>query len=183
MLAAQQLSQLKVGAVLINAGRGAAIDNSALLDFLQRRTDVKVVLDVWEHEPQVSLELMQKVQLATPHIAGYSVQGKCNGTTMVRDAFLQWCGEVLPAAQQGREAIQLDADSLSTAVLQACDIRCDDRSMRAALCNPDNEPAGQFDLLRKNYPPRHEFSQFRLQEAVGPVLAERLQVLGFKLKL
>ncbi|MCV6604264.1 MAG: 4-phosphoerythronate dehydrogenase, partial [Porticoccaceae bacterium] len=146
MLSAQQLEQLSQGAILINAGRGAAIDNRALEQLLQHRSDLSVVLDVWENEPDVGLPLLQQVTLATPHIAGYSVQGKCNGTTMVRDAFLRWRGEPPPQQEQSRALIPVAAESICEAVFQVYDIRQDDQRMRSQL--PVVESASQFDRLR-----------------------------------
>ncbi|RYE56433.1 MAG: 4-phosphoerythronate dehydrogenase, partial [Sphingobacteriales bacterium] len=71
-----ELQQLKTGAVLLNCGRGAVINNSDLLAFLSQRSDVRVVLDVWEPEPNISVDLLDKVELGSPHIAGYSYDGK-----------------------------------------------------------------------------------------------------------
>src|SRR5690606_15938313 len=70
----------------INCGRGPVINNQALLDILNQRNDLNVVLDVWEPEPDISLELLDKVLLGSPHIAGYSYDGKLNGTEMIYQA-------------------------------------------------------------------------------------------------
>ncbi|MGS2722240.1 4-phosphoerythronate dehydrogenase [Porticoccus sp. GXU_MW_L64] len=162
MLSATQLSRLPQGATLINAGRGAAIDNRALLDVLARRDDLRVVLDVWEDEPDISLPLLQQVTLATPHIAGYSVQGKTNGTTMVRDAFLRWCGKA-PVLESGQgDTLEISATSIGDAVSQVCNIDADDRRMREQIAEPN--PVVAFDRLRKEYPQRHEFHCYRLAE-------------------
>ncbi|MDM3872624.1 4-phosphoerythronate dehydrogenase [Porticoccus sp. W117] len=160
MLSTEQLAQLPQDAILINAGRGAAIDNQALLRLLEQRNDLRVVLDVWENEPGISLPLLQKVTLATPHIAGYSVQGKCNGTAMVRDAFLRWLGEpAVPETEQGG-TMEVSASSIGDAVGQVYDVAADDRRMREQLTQPGAALA--FDCLRKEYPPRHEFHRYRL---------------------
>ena len=173
MLSAEQLSQLPQDGVLINAGRGAAIDNSALLQLLNQRNDLRVVLDVWEDEPDISLPLLQKVTLATPHIAGYSVQGKCNGTSMVRDAFLRWRGELPAATEEQGELVDIHAHSIGDAVSQVYDIHADDRLMRARLAQANIE--GQFDRLRKEYPQRHEFHRYRV---VGELPEFERRVLG-----
>jgi erythronate-4-phosphate dehydrogenase len=86
LLGRKELLQLKTGAVLINCGRGPVINNQALLDVLAERDDLRVVLDVWEPEPDISLELLNRVLLGSPHIAGYSYDGKLNGTEMIYQA-------------------------------------------------------------------------------------------------
>lgn len=73
LLDQQRLNQLKHGTWLINASRGPVIDNNALREVLTRREDLQAVLDVWEAEPQVDVELADLCVLATPHIAGYSL--------------------------------------------------------------------------------------------------------------
>ena len=89
LLDIERLRRLRKDAVLINAGRGAVVDNAALLDLLRERDDVRAVLDVWESEPAIELALLDAVTLATPHIAGYSWDGKVAGTRAVLDSF---CG-------------------------------------------------------------------------------------------
>ena len=77
------LERLKRGAVLVNTARGAVVDNAALDALLAARDDLTVVLDVWEGEPAISEALLQKVDIGTPHIAGYSLDGKLRGTDMI----------------------------------------------------------------------------------------------------
>src|SRR5690606_6233361 len=80
LLDESRIRSLRSAAVLLNAGRGAVIDNQALLRVLEVRPDLRVMLDVWESEPAINLDLLQRVTLATPHIAGYSFDGKLAGT-------------------------------------------------------------------------------------------------------
>ena len=181
MLSAGQLARLKAGTVLINAGRGPAIDNSALLQRLQQGVDLRVVLDVWEAEPEVPSALLQQVALATPHIAGYSVQGKLNGAVMIRDALLRWLGEPGSTGQTDEIRRSLGASGFSEAVLAAYDIREDDRRMRTALAEPVSPKGEIFDQLRKTYPHRHEFSRFRVAGVKDPATARQLEALGFEL--
>lgn len=167
LLGEGQLDQLKPGALLLNAGRGAVIDNDALLRFLQRRSDVKVVLDVWEGEPEINTELMKYVNLASPHIAGYSFDGKVKGTEMIYQAL---CDQLVCAAVVSSESLvaaakidlPLSTDEefagLSEAVLGSYDVREDDARMRAVLQGLEGEALSQaFDRLRKEYPTRREF--------------------------
>lgn len=76
MLDYDRLSQIKPGSILINGGRGPVIDNQALLKVLEEGLDLSVVLDVWEYEPDVNLDLLARVDIGTPHIAGYSLTEK-----------------------------------------------------------------------------------------------------------
>ncbi|NQD38189.1 DUF3410 domain-containing protein [Permianibacter sp. IMCC34836] len=78
--------------VVINSCRGPVVDNHALLDWLRAEPTRAAVLDVWEHEPDLPDDLLQRVDLATPHIAGYSREGKCNGSFMIHAAFRQHFG-------------------------------------------------------------------------------------------
>ena len=87
---ADSLASIASKAVLINAGRGGVIDNMALLNLLQQRQDLLCVLDVWEHEPKINATLLQRVDIATPHIAGHSIDGKMLGTAMVYDSLCRF---------------------------------------------------------------------------------------------
>ena len=77
---AEALALLKPDAILLNTGRGSVIDNRALLAFKRQRPDVTLVLDVWEHEPEVDPQLAALCAVATPHIAGYALDGKIRGS-------------------------------------------------------------------------------------------------------
>ncbi|MBV1921111.1 MAG: 4-phosphoerythronate dehydrogenase, partial [Pseudomonadales bacterium] len=87
-----RLKNLRQNAVLINTSRGSVIDNRALRSVLADRSDLSVVLDVWENEPMLDRELASVVDIATPHIAGYSYDGKVKGTQMVYQAFCRHLG-------------------------------------------------------------------------------------------
>ena len=82
-----RLAQLRPGTVLLNAGRGALIDNQALCKRLIQHADLTVILDVWEGEPAINTTLMQQIHLATPHIAGHSIEGKLMATAMLYQAY------------------------------------------------------------------------------------------------
>ncbi|HBZ94060.1 MAG TPA: 4-phosphoerythronate dehydrogenase PdxB, partial [Pseudomonas sp.] len=93
LLGAAQLAQLRHGAWLINASRGPVVDNAALRELLLDRESVHAVLDVWEGEPQVDLQLADLCTLATPHIAGYSLDGRQRGTAQIYQALCRYLGE------------------------------------------------------------------------------------------
>ena len=87
LVGASQLAALRPGAWLINASRGAVVDNQALRQRLESGADLQVVLDVWEGEPLVDVPLANLCHIATPHIAGYSLDGKLRGTAQIYQAF------------------------------------------------------------------------------------------------
>lgn len=188
-------SSLKKQAVFINTARGRVVDESALLGVLAERDDLTLVLDVWENEPNINLKLLQKTSLATPHIAGYSLDGKVRGTEMIYQAvceFLnqapQWQKPVLPYAESFT-AIQIecelaDKQAIKKAVLNAYDIRHDDERLRQMLDQPQQQQRGAyFDQLRKNYPVRREFSCYELVTSEDRAsLNQCLQQLGFKVE-
>ena len=177
--------QLKPGAILINTSRGAVADNQALDDVLGRRSDLSVVLDVWEGEPEISMSLLEKVTLATPHIAGYSLDGKLRGTEMIYSAAckyfqrpMQWNAiDELPVVQP------LDANDFLTgdvngnirkAVLGCYDIREDDARLREIISLPPKDRPTYFDRLRKEYPIRREF---QMQKIVGTGMDKSTQTI------
>lgn len=167
LLDTRRLRQLRTGTVLINASRGAVVDNSALLDLMHERDDLRVILDVWESEPKIDLSLLEAMTLATPHIAGYSWDGKVAGTQAVLEAFCRFFRLPLPtqAIAASRPVVNLTAHAtpaalLGSAIQSVYDVRRDDCDMRAALMPCEkNQIAGAFDRLRKNYPQRREIAE------------------------
>ncbi len=177
------LKALRPGTILINACRGPVVDNAALLDVLQQRDDLSVVLDVWEPEPELSLPLLEKVDIATPHIAGYTLEGKARGTTQVFEAWTRFLGQpqqvaldtLLPVPEFAQITLhgELDQPTLKRLVHLVYDVRRDDAPLRAVAAIP-----GEFDRLRKNYLERREWSSLRVQCDVERV-ATLLVKLGF----
>lgn len=92
MVGAAELEGLSADQLLINAGRGEVIDTQALKARLSQTSAPVVALDVWESEPAIDPELVQQVWLATPHIAGYSLEGKVQGTEMIYRALSRYLG-------------------------------------------------------------------------------------------
>ncbi|MBD5317515.1 MAG: 4-phosphoerythronate dehydrogenase [Bacteroides sp.] len=133
-------SLMKPGAIVMNAARGPVTDTRALLE-----APVRCAIDCWEGEPAISQELLEKAEVATPHIAGYSSQGKMRATIMVLEAYKKWLG--LPP----RSSVIVPPASLTIRpgeALKSYDIMADTRSLKA---HPD-----QFENLRNSYNLRHE---------------------------
>jgi len=182
------LRQLPSGALFINTSRGAVTDNRALDTLLVERDDLSVVLDVWEGEPAINTSLLQRLDLGTPHIAGYSLDGKLRGTEMIYRAASDWFGrpeqwqaaDYLPAGSVVEFSESRVAALLRAAVFSVYDIRADDARLRAMLALPPGEQPAYFDRLRKEYPVRREFSASSvLVDNAGSECEPILRGLGF----
>jgi erythronate-4-phosphate dehydrogenase len=190
LLNAERLAQLKTGAWLINASRGPVVDNAALRELLLERHDLEAVLDVWEGEPQVDVDLAELCLLATPHIAGYSLDGKLRGTAQIYQAFCEHFK--LPARVQLDDLLPpywltefgLDATaSLPVALGALCraiyDPRRDDADFRRSLLGTSSERKAAFDALRKHYPARREIDGLHVKlSGEAPELAQVVRALG-----
>lgn len=162
------LAALPDGRILINACRGAVVDNAALLRALTQGKNLRVILDVWEPEPDLSLPLLTLADIGTPHIAGYSLEGKARGTTQIFEAFGQFLGRPLqapldqllprPAVERIRLHGPVDEALLKRLSHLVYDVRRDDGPLRRAASVP-----GEFDRLRKLYPERREWSSLRVE--------------------
>jgi erythronate-4-phosphate dehydrogenase len=180
------LSHMKKNAMLINTSRGNVVDENALLRHVKSLGGL--VLDVWEHEPDINREVLAATDIATPHIAGYSYEGKLRGTAMLYEAacdfyFKQknWhINDILKKEQEGVIEIATSQRPFHDAVLQAYPIMNDDTALRE-IKNVSVQERGQFfDRLRRDYPRRREFSHYRIQLTQGGQIAEVLSGLGFK---
>lgn len=185
---ADRIAQLRPSQILINSSRGPVVDNAALKAALKAGGLRGAVLDVWEGEPDLDPELVDLLDFATPHIAGYSADGKANGTTMsVRTVaevlglpLTAWTASGVPAPPQALE-FEIDAAGktrqqvLSEAILHTYDVAEDTAALRADL--------GAFEKLRGDYPVRREPTAFavRLRNA-APEVAESISKLGFEIK-
>jgi erythronate-4-phosphate dehydrogenase len=177
------LMALKPNTILINACRGPVVDNSALLEVLKMRHDLSVVLDVWEPEPDLSLALLDKVDIATPHIAGYTLEGKARGTTQVFEAWCDFIGQpqqvplstLLPVPEFSEITLNgpLDQPTLKRLAHLVYDVRRDDAPLRKVAAKP-----GEFDRLRKQYQERREWSSLQVN-CDDATTAELLNQLGF----
>lgn len=165
LVSAHELSRVRSGALLINASRGSVIDNSALCDRLETKADIDVVLDVWEGEPVISPQLLDQVTIGTPHIAGYSHDGKLSATYHLARQAIQYFtvnAEVASDSSAALPVIELAQDCDRVTALRALIgaryiIGEDDASLRAvAQREAPSIPAKGFDELRKHYPQRRE---------------------------
>lgn len=195
LLGEAELARLRPGTVLLNAGRGPVVDNAALLRRIQAADDLQVVLDVWEPEPDISRPLLERVALGTPHIAGYSYDGKVMGTAMIYQALCEHLGlkpqarleELLPPVMDNHLRVSTaDAWHAQRQLIpQAYAIAEDDQRLRelALRAEQGKENFAQgFDRLRKEYPVRREFANYQLEFEPGTdVNAERLRTLGFSI--
>jgi erythronate-4-phosphate dehydrogenase len=145
--------RLPAGAMFLNTSRGEVTDEKALLR--HRRKLSAVALDVWQNEPHISREVLAAADIATPHIAGYSLQGKCNAATMIVRALADFFNlnalknfTATPAAAGTHIALPCDGNRLQTLLTASYDILEDDKLLRA---QPHN-----FEALRNSYPLRNE---------------------------
>lgn len=143
--------------LLINASRGPVVDNAALLDALESGVVKCAAVDVWEGEPKINLELLDKVYIATPHIAGYSLEGKMNATSIVLGEFarhIKYEGEVPVFSLRAPEQPYVKAVSEGEALLAIYEPLKDTALLK-------NSP-GDFESLRNNYALRREPSAFEI---------------------
>ncbi|MFJ4195655.1 4-phosphoerythronate dehydrogenase PdxB [Pseudomonas sp. NPDC089534] len=186
----ERLQRLKPGAWLINAARGPVIDNAALRDVLLAREDLQAVLDVWEAEPEVDLSLADLCVLATPHIAGYSLDGKQRGTAQIYQAYCGFIGQpagirledLLPAPWLTQMTLHADTDpawALAALCRGVYDPRRDDADLRRSLVEDVGAQRAAFDALRKGYPVRREIEGLKVKiEGESPALLQIVAALG-----
>lgn len=167
---AERLGALPSGAVLLNAGRGPVVDGKALCERLAQG-ELRAVLDVWENEPEPAPELVERVALGTPHIAGYSEEGKVAGSLAIWRDYCQFRrlrpapAPVLPAAPPLEFPADLSGNELLRAALTAAyDISADDQALRRVVADAET---GGFDRLRREYPLRREFASRPLPPELG----------------
>lgn len=189
----QRLRQLKQGAWLINASRGAVVDNAALHEVLLDREDLQAVLDVWEGEPQVNAPLADLCIIATPHIAGYSLDGRQRGTAQIYQALCAFLGQpatlqlgdLLPAPWLTQVNLDASADpawALSMLCRAVYDPRRDDADLRRSLVGDTQSQRLAFDALRKHYPPRREIEGLKVRlEGPSDALQQMVRALGAQL--
>ncbi|SEK40922.1 4-phosphoerythronate dehydrogenase [Colwellia chukchiensis] len=162
LLDAERLAKLSDQQILINACRGEVIDNAALLKLKQQGQGVKLVLDVWEHEPDILMPLIDYCEISTAHIAGYSLEGKARGTEILYRALCKQLAILpnkqlkdflpVPAISSVKINSPIDELLLNQLVKMVYDVRRDDAIFRQQINTQG------FDYIRKTYPARREFS-------------------------
>ena len=198
---------LKEGCAFFNASRGGVVDSGALKTVIRSGRLKAVVLDVWENEPNIDTELLKMVDIGTPHIAGYALDGKVAGMIMIYKAACKYFGfsakfgieDFLPKPVVCELKIDsnkgAEQEALFGAVQKIYRIDQDDARLRRILEKPMEKRGEFFDGLRKNYPVRREFQNTRIILATEDTettenklkrnsaikgLAEKLAEIGFK---
>jgi len=177
-------SDLNKKPIVINSCRGEVVDTLAVKAVLKSNQISGFVCDCWENEPDIDLELLAMTELATPHIAGYSKDGKATGTQMSVKAISEFFGLGLENWQPSgvelpaNPVFELDGAGLSEqkiiakAILHTYDIRNDDQNFR--------KNTAQFEQLRGDYPTRREFPAFTIvPKNIGKETLEVLENIGF----
>jgi len=178
------LSCLPAGALLVNTSRGNVTEKLALQCWLASGRG-RAALDVWPDEPSVDAALLEATTVATPHVAGYSLDGKLRGTQMIYMQFCKW----LHTAPVGRDLLsnlgisarlnrrELTVDS---AILAACPVMRDDGEMRKLTALAEDARRSRFDELRSNYPDRRDFCGWKVPQSAPEELSVILKALGFR---
>ncbi len=183
------LAKLQPGTVLINTSRGAVHDTPALAEARREGNLAALVLDVWEDEPAIDADLVGLADVATPHVAGYSFDGKVAGARMIYEAACDFldCEKAWPKELPPREdlAVELSqpcvGDAVRAAVRAAYDIETDDARLREVVRS--SSPAAGFDRMRREYPRRREFAAWRVAlSGEAAVAGLQLERLGFRVE-
>jgi len=181
----KSFKKMKKGTWFINTSRGEVMVTNALKKALDSGKLAGAVLDVWENEPDIDIELMGKTFLATPHIAGYSTDGKANGTSVVVNALSEffdlplkkWYPVSIPEPEKPVISIngidKNDEDIIREAVLHTYNIDEDNINLRFA-------PA-DFEKQRGDYGVRREFAAYQVKLNGGTKTTRKiLEQLGLK---
>jgi len=177
-------SSLKKKPVLINSCRGEVVKTEAVKQAVQEHKIKAFVCDCWENEPNIDLELLAMTTIATPHIAGYSRDGKAKGTQMSVQAVSEffnlkldnWIPENIECPAEPLVVIDgkdlTDEQIIAQAVLHTYDIRQDDQLLRAN--------SSDFEKQRGDYPVRREFPAYTVRlKNTGERVEEVLKEIGF----
>ncbi|TXD97048.1 4-phosphoerythronate dehydrogenase [Psychrobacter frigidicola] len=159
LLNAAALEAMPADSLLINSARGPVIDAAALEDNIEQ-TRRQVVLDVFEHEPQIAEQLLSKLAIATPHIAGYTLEGKLRGTQMIYDALCEKFNVTPAQSMHNLLPVNMylwtELKEYPDRLIKFYDIMQDDKLLRAKA--DDGQVNGaDFDQLRRDYHLRREW--------------------------
>lgn len=181
------LQNLKKKPLLINSCRGEVCDSEAIYNALEAGDISGFIADCWENEPEIDLELLNQTEFGTPHIAGYSKDGKANGTKMSVQAISRFFNLGIDDWQPSEvelpenTVIEIDGDQrreysiLAEAVLSTYDIENDDETLK--------DSPHMFEQLRGDYPIRREFDSYTIKtKNVENVTLTKLKQLGFNIQ-
>ena len=185
----------KKGLIFLNAARGPVVDSPALLNALAEGRVSHVVLDTWEGEPDYRLDVLAKVDIATPHIAGHSFEGKVMGTVMVYREVCKFLGvpatwshePLMPVPLVPEVTVEVVGRThqavLREVVRQVYDLEGDDRRFRDSALTDHAGRIKNFDRLRSHYPERREFQYTTVKLNGGSESLRRILTdLGFKVE-
>lgn len=141
-------NRLRHRPVILNAGRGGIIDETALLEAMTEGKVSEAVIDTWENEPDINWELLKKAFIATPHIAGYSADGKANATRMSLEALCRFFHHPMNFTIAPPRMTPRNYWNKTDKNLQFYDPEADSKRLKA---HPED-----FEFLRGNYPLRRE---------------------------
>jgi erythronate-4-phosphate dehydrogenase len=191
------LERVNEGTWVLNTSRGAVVDGEALRGARLHGPVAAAVLDVWENEPTPDPALVDAVDGATPHIAGYAYDGKVRGTAMLYQALCEHLG--IEPTWSGPDAIELlskdeldcqppdprlsDVNWLSHLARQAYDLRADDTALRAVMDREAEARADAFTCLRRNYRRRRELQQHHVPRTAVPSAHRRAVEAGLTMQL
>lgn len=188
----KRIAKMKRGSVLINTSRGGVVETGALQAMLGSSHLSGAILDVWEGEPVIPTGLLEQVMLGTPHIAGYSLDGKLNALRMVYEAVCRHLNipsdwSVDAGAPEGSShfrvspGLSAEQSILGFAVRQAYDIELDDSLLRAVLDVSRDNLGEYFMELRAGYRTRREFFNYEVDlDRSHTSAVEALRRLGFR---
>jgi erythronate-4-phosphate dehydrogenase len=160
------LSKMNKGSLLINTSRGEVVNTEALKKALKAGLPSSAIIDVWENEPEIDTELLGLSYIATPHIAGYSADGKSTATAMIIQTLSKffdlglddWEPAIIPEPKN--KILHYNAKNkslqeiITDLVMHTYDIKSDDKSLRASPTD--------FEQIRVNYPLRREFWAYKI---------------------
>ena len=190
------LSTIKPGTILINTSRGAVIDEKMLIKF--RKKLGGLIIDVWENEPEINIELLKTTDIGTPHIAGYSLDGKFNASYIVYKKLCKFLeirpnikkNDVFPEINEKKDVLIIQNDIFNTlyrTILQIYNPLNDHKNLFRMIGFEPRARRKYFEDLRRNYPVRREFPNYvlRMSDRLSSLqkLVEIFRSLGFKIEV
>lgn len=186
----EKINLIKENTLLINTSRGPVVDNAVLKNRLEKQNDITTVLDVWENEPNVDIDLLSKVNIGTAHIAGYSLEGKLNGTLLIYEKFCD-CFGFKPVWQPNYPSLENNLIAVNTndplekilndTLSKVYNVE-NDSTILKECSKLNNELRGKcFDNIRKTYSVRREFNNYTIKlNKRDNKLKEIFEALRFK---